>query len=263
MQNFFGLKQMPFNQEVRIHELVETFDTKEVESRLTYLRNQRGIMRLTGEPGSGKTTVLRKWVDTLNPQSFTCCYTPQTAVSKVELYRQLNAALKLPQKIRKVDLFAQIQTAIWEQYEQGKVTCMIFDECQMMVQDTLQEFIPLTNFFMDSKLPFILLLVGQAEFIDQLKRSVHQPLRQRIHTQYHMAGLDLDEVKKYIESHLLFAGRKDPLFDPSAIAVIHQLSYGLPRKINSYALTTMRLAFRQKNQNITGDMVLAIAPEVE
>ncbi len=263
MLGFFGLKQMPFSQEIRTHDLISTFDAKEAESRLNYLKVHRGIMRLTGEPGSGKTTVLRRWVESLNLQSFTCCYTPQSAVSKTDLYRQLNTMMRLPSKVRKIDLFAQIQTAIWEQYSQGKTTCIIFDECQMMAQDTLQELIPLTNFFMDSKLPFLMLLVGQPEFIDKLKRSVHQPLRQRIHTQYHMAGLDLGEVKSYIEGQLRLVGRVDPLFDPTAFAVVHQLAHGLPRKINSYALASMRLAVKQKTQTINGEMVLKIAPEIE
>ena len=261
IEGYFGLKFIPFTQEIKTSQLVPTFDTKETEARLGYLKQHRGIMRLTGEPGSGKTSVLRKWVDSLNPQSYLYCYTPHATVSKTDLYRQINSLLHLPPKMRKADLFQQIQAAIWAQYAQGKVTCLIFDECQMMEHATLQELVPFTNFAMDSKLPFILLMVGQPEFLDTLNRSIHEPLRQRIHVHYHMAGLNVGEIKRYIEDQLISVGRKDPLFDESSFSVIHRLTSGLPRKINSLVLAAMRMAVNEKKQLITGDMALKVAPE--
>lgn len=264
MNTYFGFKhaQMPFTQEIKTQDMIPTFDSKEAEARLSYLKQHRGIMRLTGEPGSGKTSMLRKWVDTLNPQSFLHCYTPHATISKSDVYRQINSLLNLPTKSRKSDLYKQVQAAIWAQYTQaGKVTCLIFDECQMMDHTTLQEFIPLTNFMMDSKLPFILLLVGQPELLDKLNRSIHEPLRQRIHIHYHMAGLDASEVKTYIEGQLAHVGRKDPLFDETSFLVMHELSKGLPRKINSLATTAMKMAMLEKKQIINGDLILKIAPE--
>lgn len=258
----FGLKSLPFTQEIKTSELIPTFDIKEAEARLTYLKQHRGIMRLTGEPGSGKTSILRKWVDGLNPQSYLYCYTPHATVSKTDLYRQINHLLNLPPKMRKADLFYQIQSAIWAQYTQGKITCLIFDECQMMEHSTLQELVPFTNFVMDSKLPFILLMVGQPEFLDKLNRSIHEPLRQRIHIHYHMAGLQLSETKTYIQDQLACAGRKDPLFDETSLTVLHRLSSGLPRKINALALAAMRMVMLEKQQLINGDVIVKIAPEV-
>jgi type II secretory pathway predicted ATPase ExeA len=258
---YFGLKYLPFRQEIKTAELIQTFDHKEAEARLNYLKTHRGIMRLTGEPGSGKTSILRKWVDGLNPQSYLHCYTPHATVSKTDLYRQINSLLSLPPKMRKSDLFNQIQSAIWAQYTQGKVTCLIFDECQMMDHATLQELVPLTNFVMDSKLPFILLLVGQPELLDKLNRAIHEPLRQRIHIHYHMAGLDVSETKRYIEEQLAQAGRKDPLFIEASFSVIHQLANGLPRKINSLVLAAMRMAMLEKRKLIDGDLILKISPE--
>lgn len=261
LETYFGIKQMPFTQEIKAVDLIPSFDIKETEARLAYLKQHRGIMRLTGEPGSGKTSILRRWVDTLNPQAYQHCYTPHATVSKTDLYRQINSLLNLPSKMRKSDLFSQIQAAIWAQYTQGRVTCLIFDECQMMDHSTLQELVPLTNFVMDSKLPFILLMVGQPELLDKLNRAIHEPLKQRIHIHYHMAGLSLPETKIYIETQLRQVGRKDLLFEESSFAVIHQLANGLPRKINSLALAAMKMAFYEKRQKIDGDLILKIAPE--
>ena len=261
IEAYFGFKQFPFNQEIKTKDLFSTFDSREAEARLSYLKQHRGIMRLTGEPGSGKTSILRKWVDTLNPQSFLHCYTPHTTVSKTDLYRQINSLLNLPPKMRKSDLFSQIQAAIWAQYTQGKVTCLIFDECQNMEHATLQELVPLTNFMMDSKLPFILLLVGQPELIDKLNRAVHQPLKQRIHIHYHMAGLSLPETKTYITTQLKTVGRSDALFEENSFSVIYELSHGLPRNVNKLCRSAMSMAYIEKRKVIEGDLILKIAPE--
>ncbi len=261
MEAYFGVKRLPFSKEIKSTDLITNFDAREAAARLDHIKQYRGIMCLTGEPGSGKTSIVRKWVEDLNPQSFLHCYTPHVTISRSELYRQTNALLNLPQKIRKSDLFRQIQAAIWHQYSHGKVTCIILDECQMMDHATLQELVLLTNFEMDSRLPFILLLIGQPEFKDTLVRSIHEPLRQRITLRYHMSGLSVEETKSYVEGHLRLAGRVDPLFDEAVFSVLHQLSSGLARKINKLCLAAMQLVMIEKRKFITPDDILKVATE--
>src|SRR3989344_2522658 len=106
---YFGFKKSPFAKELRCDQMIETYDIREASSRLAYTKQHRGLLMLTGEPGSGKTTVLRKFVDGLNPQTHLHCYTPHATVSRSELYRQINGLLKLPAKLRKSELFVQIQ----------------------------------------------------------------------------------------------------------------------------------------------------------
>jgi general secretion pathway protein A len=262
MEAYFGLKRMPFTKEIKSADLIPSFDLKEAQARLDHVKSYRGILCLTGEPGSGKTSIVRKWVEDLNPQSHLHCYTPHVTVSRNELYRQTNTLLNLPPKSRKSDLFGQIQSAIWSQYAQGKVTCLILDECQLMDHQTLQELVLITNFEMDSKVPFILLLIGQPEFKDLLLRAIHEPLRQRISLRYHMSGLSLAEIKPYVEGHLRLAGRVDPLFEDNSFVVLHQLSSGLPRKVNKLALSAMYLVMIEKRKTVTADDILKVAPEI-
>lgn len=262
MEAYFGLKRMPFGKEIKTADLVSSFDLREALARLNHVKQYRGILCLTGEPGSGKTSIVRKWVEDLNPQSFLHCYTPHVTVSRSELYRQTNTLLNLPPKIRKSDLFRQIQIAIANEYAQGKVTCLILDECQLMDHQTLQELVLLTNFDMDSRVPYILLLIGQPEFKDILNRSVHEPLRQRINLRYHMSGLGVDEIKAYVEGHLKLGGRSDPLFCEKSFIVLHQLSSGLARKINKLCLAAMHLVMIEKRKTVTADDVLKVAPEI-
>ena len=125
-----------------------------------------------------------------------------------------------------------------------------------MDHETLTELILITNFQMDSKVPFILVLIGQPDLRDKLKRRMHEPLNQRITLRYHMAGLSLEEGKSYVQHHLKISGRPDPLFEDSAMEMIHQLSLGLPRRINNLARAAMTVAMTQKKTQIDSDSVI-------
>jgi general secretion pathway protein A len=257
IEAYFGFKKSPFPKELRVDQMIDTYDIREASSRLAYTKQHRGLLMLTGEPGSGKTSALRKFVDGLNPQTHLHCYTPLATVSRTELYRQLNQLLKLPVRMKKCDLFEQIQRTVTELFEnQGKTPCFILDEAHMMDHETLQELILITNFQMDSKVPFILVLIGQADLRDKLKRRMHEPLNQRITLRYHMVGLSLEETRSYVQHHLKIAGRSDPLFEESAIEVIHQLGLGLPRKVNNLATAAMTIAMIKKKTQIDSDLVI-------
>ena len=254
IEAYFGFKKSPFSKELKVDQMMDTYDGREAFSRLAYTKQHRGLLLLTGEPGSGKTSVLRRFVDGLNPQTHLHCYTPHATVSRTELYRQLNQLLKLPQKMKKCDLFEQIQRAVTELFEnQGKTPCFILDEAHLMNHETLTELILITNFQMDSKVPFILVLIGQPDLREKLKRRMHEPLNQRITLRYHMAGLSGEETRSYLQHHLKIAGRSDPLFDEASIEVLNQLSLGLPRKINNLARASMMVAMAQKKTQIDSD----------
>jgi len=261
IQAYFGFKRQPFIKDLQTTQMYQSFDSKEASTRLQILKQQRGIFCLTGEPGAGKTSVLRKFVDDLNPQTHVHCYTPLATVNRNDLYRQLNHLLKLPPKVRKTDLFQQIQRGIQDLHEgQGKTPVIILDEAHLIDHETLQELILITNFQMDSKLPFLLVLIGQPELRDRLKRPMHEPLNQRITLRYHMAGLTSDEeARDYILHHLKVAGRSDPLFEEPAYAILRQLAQGLPRKIGNLASSAMTLAMVNRVQNISADCVVQAA----
>lgn len=258
IQAYFGFKRMPFPKEIKTDSMYESFDLKEVAARLQILKQNRGIFCLTGEPGSGKTSALRRFVEGLNPQTHVHCYTPHATVNRSDLYRQLNHLLKLPRRIRKSDLFDQLQRAVTEMHEsQGKTPVIILDETHLMDHDTLQELILITNFQMDSKVPFLLVLIGQPDLREKLRRRMHEPLNQRITLRYHMAGiLDDEEARSYCLHHLKLAGRADPLFEEQAFGLLKQLGQGLPRKMGNLAVAAMMLAMAKKSTLVTSDHVI-------
>lgn len=261
IQAYFGLKRLPFPKELKTSLMFDSFDLKEASTRLQFLKQNRGIFCLTGEPGSGKTSALRRFVEELNPQTHLHAYTPHATVSRIELYRQINGLLNLPNRVHKSDLFAQIQKNVIELYEHhGKTPVIILDECHLMDCQTLQELILMTNFQMDSKVPFLLILIGQPDFKETLKRRMHEPLNQRITLRYHMAGLtDPEETRAYLLHHLKIAGRSDPLFEEAAYEVLHRMGLGLPRKIANVTLAAMTLAMVKRDKTVTTEHIIKAA----
>lgn len=253
---YFGFKKIPFSKEIAVKDFFMTYDQKEALARLNYVKQHRGIFLLTGEPGGGKTTILRQFVNSLNPQCYECCYTPHATISKNEVYRQFNTLLRLNSRQGKSILFKQIQEAIWDKYRhQGITPCFILDECHLMDQQTLQELIILTNFEMDSRVPFILILTGQPMLKEVLKRRSLEALNQRISLKYHVAGLSFEDTRNYIYHHLKLAGRSEPLFEENTFEIIHQLSLGLPRKIGNICYDAMIYSQYKNLQIINSEIV--------
>lgn len=228
----YGLEINPFIKNGK-DVLIETGEYKEVSFRLNYLLQTKGFGLITGEPGRGKTTTVRKWAESLNPAAYKVVYISLSTVTVIEFYRQLAEKLGIDPYYRKVDNFKAIQGMIERYRREKRVTpVIILDEANYMKSGILNDLKILFNFEMDSRDYAVVLLVGLPQLNNQLRLSSQEPLRQRLVTSYNMESLNEKEAERYILEKLKGAGCHQEVFDKNALQAIINASSGIPRVIN-------------------------------
>lgn len=252
----FGLKFNPFDKEISTDKLFASRDTRELDSRLKYMLDSRGICLIVGEPGSGKSTGLRKLTENLNRSLYKPCYLPLTTLTVKEFYQALASLLGETPTYKKVTLFQQIQNCIHNLYYEQRITpVIIVDEVHMAPISILDDLRLLFNFKVDSANPFVLILAGQPQIRNKLALNTCYPLRQRISMRYSMQGLTLEETADYCNSRMKIAGCVSEVFSPAALAAIHTVSGGFPRAVNNIAVASLMYCTERKMLSVDEEAV--------
>lgn len=252
----FELKFNPFDKEISTDKLFCSRDTKELDSRLKYMLDSRGICLIVGEAGSGKSTGLRRLTDKLNKTLYKPCYLALTTLTVKDFYQAMAQLLGETPQYRKIALFRQIQDSIQNLYYQQRITpVIIIDEIHMAPMSILDDLRLLFNFKMDSANPFVLILAGQPQIRNKLALNTCYPLRQRISMRYSMQGFTLEETADYCNSRMKIAGCMNEIFTPSALNAIHTVSGGIPRSINNIAIQSLMYSAAHKTQVVDEEAV--------
>jgi len=256
---WFGLKRFPFDNTIKTQDVLETDPLKECSARLDYIKRRGGILLLTGDPGVGKTIALRRFVDSLNENLFKPFYTPLSTLSRADLLYHINRMLGLTARLSKSAIYNQIQSALLESREQsGKTILLIIDEAHLLQTGPLEELRLLTNFKMDSYDPFILILSAQSDLRRVMEFAVMEPFNQRIAMRYHMPGLNPVETQNYVTHHLNLAGAKEPILNDQALQAVHEVSFGIPRKIGAVTEAALTYAMFDQKRTVSPEMVLKV-----
>ena len=256
---WFGLKRFPFDKNIKPSDALDTEPLQECLARLEYIKRRGGILLLTGDPGVGKTLVLRRYVQSLNENLFKTYYTPLSTLSRSDILYHLNRMLGLPHRLSKSAVYSQIQKTLLESKEQlGKTVLLIIDEAHLLQTGPLEELRLLTNFKMDSYDPFILVLSGQSDLRRVMEFAVMEPFNQRIAIRYHVPGLSPDQSKLYVTHHLKLAGAKEPILDEKALEAVHEISFGIPRKIGAVTEQALTYAMFDQKRTVTPEIVLKV-----
>ncbi len=260
---FFGLKFNPFSKEIPAQDLFLSQDLRELESRLKYLQSTRGIGLIAGEPGSGKSSALRKYVSELNPSLYKHCYFSLATVTVQEFYHGLALELGEEPKFRKIAMFHQIQHAINVLYHDRRITPVILlDEIHLASSKVLEDLRLIFNFNMDSLNPFILILCGQPLIRNKLTLNINNPLKQRLMVKHIMQGLKPDELASFFSSRLKLAGLHEEVFPGPALEAIYAITGGLPRLVNNLATTCLLCACEKKQRLIDEEVVYQAQAEL-
>jgi type II secretory pathway predicted ATPase ExeA len=262
LEAYWSLNGKPFDKSIKTDQLFKSKGVKELMSRLDYMKQNRGIMLIYGQPGTGKTSVLRAFVDSLSDLSFKTFYVPLATVNVLDFYKQLNFKLTGDFLHFKTQLFASIQNSIIELgVNNKKLPVIIFDEAHLLKNENFTELQILLNFNMDSLDPALVILAGQPHLCDRLMRPVLKSFFQRITLKYQLTPLKKEEVKPFIEHHLKIKGCVNFPFSDSAVEAIFKNTAGVPRLIASLCINTMTLGMIEKIQTLTEEHVFQASQE--
>ena len=258
----FGFTRPPFQRGLADHELFRAPQLDELHSRLRYLVDSRATGLLTGEPGSGKSTALRRLRDELHPEQVRTVYVHDTAVSPGDFCRQLALELGLEPAFTRALTLRAIQQEIRRLAQQRHLTVLVvLDEAQALRPDVLALLPTLTNFDWDNQASLALLLAGQSGLHQTLRRALLEPLAQRLTVRYALRGFDRDTTQLYLEHRLKLAGLDRPLFTEPAVEALWQSSQGIMRRIDTLAHHALAAAAGDRATQIDPDHVLQAAEE--
>jgi type II secretory pathway predicted ATPase ExeA len=261
---YFGMKEEPFSKTLSSKDLMELPSMLELKNRMDYLLRSGGVMAITGDVGSGKSTSLRWCIDQYHPSEVKAIYIVADTGSLSDLYKQICWELHI--KIlssNKTSLLKQFKNHLREHMKKNKSKLIIIiDEASLLRTDLLAELHTLTQFNFDSVNMFSLVLAGQNSLIDKLRYSICEPLASRIMTRGHFIALSRGQMIDYLQHHLKIVGIKNQLFQEEAITGIHQGSGGLLRRANLIARGSLIACMIDKENQVTDEHVRRAASDL-
>lgn len=262
-KEFYGLKARPFSKTPDPRFLFMSKEHKEALARMQYGVEERELVLMTGEIGTGKTTLSRALVDSLD-ESCKPILIINPRLSPTQFLKLLARRLGVEKpSYFKSDLVEEISATLYEHYEKGVCPVVIIDEAQLIPgKGTFDEIRLLTNCQLDDQNLFSLILIGQPELRARLKRKHYESLLQRVGIHYHLKPLDFDETCSYVNHRLQVAGVDRTIFTDEAMEELFKYSEGVPRKINNIASNALLEGFGKDAAVIDRDIVFDIAQDM-
>jgi len=262
-RKIYGLTRHPFEKDLKPNDLFVSAEANELEARLRYLTELRGIGLVTGEVGSGKTSICRKVAKKLNTGLYKVFYVPLTTSNVTDTYKSIAWEMGITTERSLAALYKAIRQEVNRLCLELKIRpILIIDEAQYLRNDVLQNLRLLTNYEMDSQNRLCMIFVGQGELRRRLSLSVHEPLAQRLVVRYHLSGLSREELPAYLQHRLELAGRQGELLRHRPLEGMFQATNGLPRKVNLLAHLSLNIAALEEANVVTADHIRAAVEEM-
>ena len=223
-----------------------------------------GFVVLTGEIGSGKTTLIECFLDEL-PEDVTLAVISQTQLSPVEFLQAVLVEFGFePFRMAKVELLAMIKDFLVEQYTQGKKVLLVVDEAQNLSKKVLEEIRLLSGIETKKEKVLRIILAGQPELGDTLDSDRLEQLSQRVRLRFHLGRLSRVETKDYILHRLNIAGAENrEIFTPEALRLVFLYSGGVPRLVNILCDTSLLCAFADERTLVDEEIIRAAVAELQ
>ena len=255
---FFGLKEQPFSltPDPRFLWLSDTH--KEGLAALVYgITRHKGFLLLTGEVGTGKTTLLRAALDQIPPDTDTALILNTIELTPLDLLKLICAEFGLEGQMQtKADYLIALNRMLLDRLRARRNTVLIIDEAQNLAAETLEEIRLLSNLETDTEKLMQIVLTGQPELMRKLSHPSLRQLRQRIAIEHHVEPLAREDVHDYLAHRLAVAGgRFEEIFEDGVEEVLYAFSAGCPRLISLLADRVLLAAYAQDEKPVGVELV--------
>src|SRR3984893_4236100 len=265
-KSFYGLKENPFNVNPDPRFL---FLTKEIEEALTGLmygiQTRKGFITLTGEVGTGKTTLINRLLDWLHHRKTRTAFLFNSRMNSSQLFDFILAEFDIPCESKsKSQQLMKLNHWLLDRYRMGEAVVLIIDEAQNLTYPVLEEIRLLTNLETSTEKLLQIVLSGQPELEEKLKLPQLRQLRQRITLRCKTRPLTKDQTHAYIAERLRIAGATGaPIFSTEAVDAVHLYSLGIPRVVNLLCEHSLVNAYVDQQKPITAKVVEGVAREFQ
>ena len=264
-RSFFHLQSLPFGSSPDPRFLFVMPQIRETIACLQYgIAARKGFAVLTGEVGTGKTTLLKAVLQTFNKSRVSTAFVFNPRLNDLDFLEFVLTDFGTPPKARtKSGMLIQLNNWLIDQFSADRVCALVVDEAQNLSCDLLEELRLLTNLETSSQKLLQLVLSGQPELEVRLREPSLRQLRQRISLWCRTRPLTGEETRAYVAERLRIAGAREYVFSGEAIELIHRYSSGIPRLINLLCEHALISAYAEQVKPIPGRVVATISEELE
>jgi general secretion pathway protein A len=265
-KEFYGLRANPFNVNPDPRYLFLTRHTEEALACLTYgIQSRKGFVLLTGEVGTGKTTLINKLLEWLRLQQVATAFVFNSRLNVPQFLDYMMADFGIPCDTRaKSQVLLRLYNWLLDRYRAGETAVLIVDEAQNLSEEVLEEIRMLTNLETFTEKLLQIVVVGQPELEQKLKQPQLRQLRQRLTLRARTYPFTLEETHAYIHQRLRVAGWDgQQIFDVEAVAAIHRYATGIPRLINLLCEHCLVSGFVDQQKIIGPGVVETVARDFE
>jgi general secretion pathway protein A len=265
-KEFFGLRANPFNVNPDPRYLFLTRHTEEALACLTYgIQSRKGFVLLTGEVGTGKTTLINKLLEWLRLQQVATAFIFNSRLNTPQFLDYMMADFGIPCDSRtKSQVLLRLYNWLLDRYREGETAVLIVDEAQNLSEEVLEEIRMLTNLETFTEKLLQIVLVGQPELEQKLKQPQLRQLRQRLTLRAKTHAFSLEETKSYVQQRLRIAGSNgQQIFDSESLVEIHRYANGIPRVINLICEHCLVSAFVDQQKVIAPSVVETVARDFD